>query len=270
MNTISVIVTTYNRPHALDKVLESLASQNVSPLEIIVADDGSGPDTSAVLKTWQGRMHCPLHHVWQPDEGFRAGRVRNQAVVKSSGDYLVFIDGDCIVFPDFILRHIKLAEPDRFVAGNRILLGSNLTKAIELGAERPQYWGIIRWIYERLRGRVNRLLPLARFPGQRWRLFKSRHWQGARTCNLAIWRKNFVAVNGFDEAFHGWGHEDAELVVRLMRNGVLRKEGRFAVPVLHLWHKESDRGNEQKNRRRLQDVIEGRRPVRAQVGMDGD
>lgn len=268
MNRISVIVPTYNRPQALDKVLASLAAQKVAPYEIIVADDGSGPATAAVVASWQERIGCPLRHVWQEDEGFRLARSRNQAALAATGDYLVFLDGDCLAFPDFVSRHAASAEPERFVAGSRILIGAKLTQAVESGLTQPLGWGLARWVVARLGGEVNRLLPLIRLPDGGWRVSRPRRWQGARGCNLGIWRRDYVAINGCDEAFNGWGHDDAELVVRLIRNGVLRKEGRFAVPVLHLWHKENDRSNESENRRRLQDVIDGRRPVRADVGMN--
>lgn len=268
MTRLAVIVPTYNRPAALDRVLESLAEQDTPPAQVIVADDGSGPETAAVVAGWQARMPCPLLHVWQPDEGFRLARSRNRAVAVAEADYLVFLDGDCLTFPDFVRRHLALAEAGWFVAGSRILLGKVLTQDVEFEAERPQYWGWGRWLLARLRGQVNRLLPLLRLPGRRWRLTRSRRWQGARGCNLGIWRQDYAAVNGCDESFEGWGHDDAELVARLMRNGVLRKEGRFAVPVLHLWHREHDRSKEAENRRRLDEVLYGHRPVRAACGLD--
>jgi len=82
-----------------------------------------------------------------------------------------------------------------------------------------------------------------------------KRWQGAKTCNLAAWRTDLIKINGFDESFQGWGHEDADLVVRLIRSGVHRKQGRFAVPVLHLWHPEQDRSHEVDNRQRLQTIL---------------
>lgn len=268
MIRLAVIVPTYNRPAALDRALESLAEQDTPPVQVIVADDGSGPETAAVVAAWQSRMPCPLLHVWQPDEGFRLARSRNRAAAVAEADYLVFLDGDCVAFPDFVRRHLALAEKGRFIAGSRILLGEALTREVEFGAGRPQRWGWGHWLLARMRGRVNRLLPLLRLPGRRWRLTRSHRWQGARGCNLGIWREDYVAVNGCDERFEGWGHDDAELVSRLMRYGVLRKEGRFAVPVLHLWHREHDRSNEAENRRRLDEVLNGRRPVRAESGLD--
>jgi len=268
MIRLAVIVPTYNRPAALDRVLESLAEQDCPPAQVIVADDGSGPETAAIVAAWQARMPCPLLHVWQPDEGFRLARARNKAVAAAEADYLVFLDGDCMAFPDFVRRHIGQAESGRFVAGSRLLLGEALTREVEFGVLRPQRWGWLSWLLARLHGRVNRLLPLLRLPGRRWRLTRSHRWQGARGCNLGIWRQDYVAVNGCDESFEGWGHDDAELVSRLMRSGVLRKEGRFAVPVLHLWHRESNRNNEAANRLRLDEVLNGSRPRRAERGLD--
>jgi GT2 family glycosyltransferase len=87
------------------------------------------------------------------------------------------------------------------------------------------------------------------------------------TCNLAVWREDFYRVNGFDEDFVGWGHEDADFVSRLINSGIFRKEGRFAAPVLHLWHPAQDRGNEQDNLRKLFSHIE-RRLSRAERGID--
>lgn len=268
MIRLVVIVPTYNRPAALDRVLESLAEQDTPPAQVIVADDGSGPETAAIVTTWQTRMPCPLLHVWQPDEGFRLARARNMAVAVAEADYVVFLDGDCIAFHDFVRRHIAQAESGRFVAGSRLLLGEAFTREVEFGVLRPQRWGWLPWLIARLHGRVNRLLPLFRLPGRRWRLARSHRWQGARGCNLAIWRKDYMAVNGCDESFEGWGHDDAELVSRLIHSGVLRKEGRFAVPVLHLWHREHDRSNELENRCRLEDVLNRNRPVRAELGFD--
>jgi len=162
---ISVIVTTYQRPRALDKVLASLASQAAMPDEIIVADDGSGPETAELVAAWQARLSCPLIHVWQADEGFRAAGARNRAVAAASGEYLIFLDGDCLVFPDFIQRHLVLAEAGYLVMGSRILCAPVFTEQIESGALSPLSWGWSDWRVARKRGDVNRIFPLLRLPG---------------------------------------------------------------------------------------------------------
>ncbi|MGB9043622.1 MAG: glycosyltransferase, partial [Pseudolabrys sp.] len=118
---ISVIVTTYNREDALDAVLRSLAQQNDPDFEVIVADDGSGPATAKLIDTWRAKIGHRLEHVWHADRGFRAGEIRNRAILAARGRYCVFLDGDCIVRPDFVANHRQLAEPGWFVTGNRVL-----------------------------------------------------------------------------------------------------------------------------------------------------
>src|SRR5262245_58906989 len=119
---ISVIVTTYNREDALDAVLAALSRQSDRAFEVVIADDGSGPSTAAVVESWRSRVGVPLSHVWQADRGFRAAEIRNRALLVTRGGYCVFLDGDCIARPDFIATHRRLAEPGWFVTGNRVLL----------------------------------------------------------------------------------------------------------------------------------------------------
>jgi glycosyltransferase involved in cell wall biosynthesis len=267
-DSTTIIVTTYNRPDALQQVLTSLMYQRHAPDEVIIADDGSGPQTARCIATWQARVPFHLKHVWQPDKGFRAGAARNRAVASSNGSYLMFLDGDCLVFPDFVARHFQLAEASCFVIGNRILLGRELTAAILRGMETPLRWPWHRWLLARAGRQVNRVLPLLTLPDGAWRKYRRRMWQGAQTCNLALARRDFLAVNGFDEEYQGWGHEDADLIVRLIHYGCSRKDGRFALPVLHLWHEGSDRSNEQANVARLRRALHTPEAYRGRLGID--
>jgi predicted glycosyltransferase involved in capsule biosynthesis len=104
-------------------------------------------------------------------------------------------------------------------------------------------------------------------PFNRFRLLRPNHWENAMTCNLGVWKTDFVAVNGFDESFEGWGYEDSDLVIRLIHYGVKRKEGRFALPVLHLWHKQNDRTNQSANYELLLKRINAVDLVRAESGL---
>jgi len=265
--SISLIITTYNRPEALSVVLESLSKQIAFPLEIIVADDGSKEPTKKIIKYWQEKLACPLIHVWQKDEGFRAAAARNKAAAVSSGSYLVFLDGDCVVFPNFIKNHTNLAEPSRMVMGSRILCSEKLTTQIESKLANPVAWGLSAWVKARLSKKINRLFPLIRL-GDLWlRNLRGKKWKGIRTFNLAVWREDFLAVNGFDERFQGWGHEDANLAIRLIRNGVLRKDGQFSIPVLHLWHQENDRTKLKSNEQLIEDVL-GSKDIQAVIGVN--
>jgi glycosyltransferase involved in cell wall biosynthesis len=263
---ISIIVTTFERPDALAAVLRALAQQSERDFEILVADDGSGPDTTALVAAWRGGAGVPLLHVWQEHRGFRAGEIRNRAILSARGSYCIFLDGDCIPRPDFVATHRKLAEPGWFVAGNRVLLSAALTAQILQGEATPGAWTFRDLLAQRRRGGVNRLLPAVRLPLGPLRKLRNTRWEGARSCNLAVWRGDLERVDGFDCAFSGWGLEDSDLLVRLLHAGVRRKDGAFATGVLHLWHPESDRSSLPDNRARLDAVIAGDR-VRAECGL---
>ena len=265
-NLISVIVTTYNRADALDAVLAALAGQNERGFEVVIADDGSGPDTAAAVQRWRKRLPVPLSHVRQPDLGFRAAEIRNRAILAAGGDYCVFLDGDCIARPDFVAAHRRLAQPGWFVTGNRVLLSKRLTLAVLQQGLRPESWTGRQWIAHRLRGDVNRLSTLPRLPLGRLRGLAAGRWTGARSCNLAIWRTDLDRVDGFDASFRGWGREDSDLLIRLLRAGVRRRDGRFATGVIHLWHQDADRAELATNDARLAAVLAGTR-VRAQRGL---
>jgi glycosyltransferase involved in cell wall biosynthesis len=263
---ISVIVTTYNRADALDAVLRALSHQTDRSFEIIIADDGSGPDTAHVIESWTPRLPMPLKHVWQENRGFRGAEIRNRGIGASSGRYCIFLDGDCLARADFIATHRRLAESGWFVAGNRILLSRGLTAAVLAQRLESETWDIAVLMRERLRGGVNRLLPALHLPLGPLRKIHSRAWEGAKTCNLAVARRDLDRTDGFDTHYTGWGLEDSDLVVRLFHAGVRRKDGRFATGVLHLWHPESDRSNLQGNRARLDEVLASDR-VRAMRGL---
>ena len=263
---ISVIVTTYNREDAFEAVLRSLGSQNDRNFEIIIADDGSAPATAALIEQYKARIGVPLTHVWQEHRGFRAGEIRNRAVRASQGDYVVFLDGDCLTRRDFIATHRRLAEPGWFVTGNRALLTQSLTDAVLSQPLEPEHWRMADWLHQRLSGGLNRLAPVLRLPLGPLRKIRPQAWEGARSCNLAVWRADLDGVDGFDASFSGWGKEDSDLLVRLLHAGVRRKDGAYATGVLHLWHAAADRSQLAENERRLARVIESRR-VRAEAGI---
>jgi glycosyltransferase involved in cell wall biosynthesis len=263
---ISIIVTTYNREDALDAVLRSLARQDDSDFEVIIADDGSGEATTKLVDAWKVRFGRRLDHVWHTDRGFRAAEIRNRAILAARGAYCVFLDGDCIVRPDFIATHRRLADPGWFVTGNRVLLSAELTTEVLREKLNPASWGFGRWFAERWRGGVNRLAALLHLPLGPLRRVRQRVWQGARSCNLAIWRTDLDCIDGFDADYSGWGKEDSDIIIRLLHAGVRRKDGTFATGVLHLWHRDADRSQLAENERKLAGVAAGDR-IRARQGL---
>lgn len=247
--TISVVITTYNRPDALTAVVEACFLQDDKNFEIIIADDGSGANTRDCIAGLRARSPVPLKHVWQPDDGFRAAMARNRGTLAATGDYIIFLDGDCIPQRDFIARHRALAQPGFLVSGSRILLSQRFTEQVLAERIDVPALGLFDKLRYRLRGDMNKVLQLM----LRWpdlgRVRRKFSWRRIKSCNLAVWRADLEKVNGFDESFVGWGHEDSDLVVRLFHAGVLRKDGALATEVLHLWHREARRDEESSNRK---------------------
>ncbi len=263
---ISIIVATYNRPDALAATLRGLEAQTDRNFEIVIADDGSDETTGGIITAFARNTKIAVKHAWHADSGFRLAEIRNRAIRISTGDYCVFLDGDCIPRPGFVAAHRALMEPGWFVTGNRMLLSEALTQRILEKNLEPEKWGFFTWTIRRLRGEVNRLSPLFGISLGALRKRQARRWRGARGSNMAFWRRDLDAVDGFDSAFTGWGREDSDIFVRMIRSGVLRKDGRFATAVLHLWHKEADRSQLAGNERQLDQARASKR-LRAQVGL---
>ena len=266
---LSVVVTTYNRSDALIAVLAGLSRQSDQNFEVIVADDGSNSDqVQAILESPQTRLLAQRQgfiHVWHPDVGFTAGTVRNRGVAAARGDYLVFLDGDCVPEIDFVVQHRRLAQVGFFVNGSRILLSPRWTQKCIDGPETITGRSGAYWMQRWLDNDANRLIGVLRLPDGNYRIQRDFKWKGIRSCNLAVWRSDFELVDGFDESFVGWGHEDADLVLRLHHAGILRKNGFCATEVFHLWHPEASRHKESANAKRVLERSRGNQ-IRSDLG----
>jgi glycosyltransferase involved in cell wall biosynthesis len=258
----SLVLTTYNWPDALDLVLTSALRQTQRPDEVIVADDGSGEPTAAVVHAHQPRFAAagvPLHHVWHPDEGFRAAAIRNRALARATGDYILLIDGDCILHRDFVRSHLAFAQPGTFVQGTRVLL-DEARAARALAHGETQFGAFERGIGNRLNalslGWFSPLVPTSSDP-----------LKGVRSCNMGFWLADAKRVNGFNERFVGWGREDSEFVARLVNAGVRRRKLKFGGIMYHLWHPERPRDALDANDELLR-VVREAGAVWAEDGMD--
>jgi glycosyltransferase involved in cell wall biosynthesis len=234
MNKVALIISTYNRPKALGLTLESILLQSFMPDEIIIADDGSGAETFDLIELYRNKKIPNLFHCWQKDQGFQLAKIRNKSIALSSADYIVSIDGDLILHKHFIRDHLRTKEFGCFVQGSRVLLSEKLTAQIEEGDEFPS----INWFSKGIKNRLNGIC----FPAIS-NLFDHKQFvydsiNGIRGCNMAFWRKDFLAVNGFNEDITGWGREDSELVARFCNNHVCRKNLKFGGIVYHLFHSE--------------------------------
>jgi len=253
---ISILLATYNWPPALKLCLESLGTQTDLDFEIIIADDGSTAETKHLIDSITANFPVAITHLWQEDQGFRKTRILNQAITAAQGDYLVFLDGDCITQPDFVARHRELAKAGHLVTGSRVLLNQALTNSL---LSWP-HWSFERFtsnlLRYRLSGGINKYLSLKIKLGKgTWRDYKQFVWRRIKGCNMACWKVDALAVQGFDETMKGWGHEDADFVFRLQHNHIIRTSGSWATEVFHLFHRIHDQSNAAENARRVREKI---------------
>lgn len=244
---ISLLISTYNWPEALARVLESVAAQTRLPDEVIIADDGSGNATRELIEHTQSTFPRPLVHVWHEDKGFRLAAIRNRAIERASGDYLIQIDGDCIADKFFIADHEAAASAGAFCSGGRILCGKPLSEEILSGKKSSAELGFFT---SGICNRLNavRVPALMRFLKPRYKSAKPWIVKG---CNMAFWREDLLRVNGYNEAISGWGREDSELAIRLTKLGRKRFYLKFGARLFHLFHEENDRSRDAENLRIL-------------------
>ena len=255
----AIVISTYNRPGALSRVLLALSQQTIAPSQILIGDDGSGPETRQLISGWR-QKGLPIEHTWHEDSGYRKTIIMNQAFAKVRCPLTIFIDGDCIPSPSFVEDHLDLSEPGFILAGPRILASPAYTQLMEADQKADFFnQSLFRQIMCRISGEVNRLAPLVRLPDGAWRRSKPKKWELVRGCNFSVETKHVWAVDGFEENLYGWGPDDSDIAVRLINHGLSIKSGRFACPVLHLWHKEESRNGLEKNREYLQNAIAQRR-----------
>ena len=231
----SLIITTYNWPEALFLVLKSIKHQSIPPDEIIVADDGSNDDTKNIIRKFSKNFKLEIIHSWQKDEGFRAAKSRNKAIAKARGEYIIMIDGDMILHPDFIKDHTSFAKSNSFVQGMRAKLSEEksndimktkniIFKNFDKGLKSKRYGihnSLLSYLCSGIR-RINKLKML-------------------QTCNMAFYKKDALRINGFNEDFIGWGREDSEFGARLLHTQIVRRDLKFAAVAYHIHHEGNSR-----------------------------
>ncbi len=238
---ISVIVPTYNRPRELRLCLLSLARQSVLPDEVLIADDGSGPETRTMIEAMQETLkgRFPIKHVWQEDIGFRKPRILNETVRQSAGDYLIFIDGDCTAHRNFVKAHVENSRPDAVLSGKRVEIGKELTERL-LEEGRVLNSLTLELLWDSLRGRsrkVEEAIPI-RSPWLRKALHRDRIMpDGVWGCNFSVSKELFIAINGCDEEFQDGSIEDNDIGIRVLNQGKQIRTVRALAIIFHLWHK---------------------------------
>lgn len=231
---ITLVITTYNNVEALERVLDGVHHQTVLPDEVVIADDGSRTDTKDFIDHIRNAFPVPVRHVWQEDQGFRRTVILNKAIATAKGAYIIEIDGDVIPERHFVEDHIGIMKKGYFVCGSRVMLQQN---------------GSVR-----LSHLVNlfRFRLLRKFVASVEPKFSERHVRG---CNLAFWRDDFIAINGYNEDITGWGHEDREMVYRLLHHGIKERRLKFGGIVRHLYHRAPSLDKKSRNYRVQCDTV---------------
>jgi len=246
--SVALLISTYNWPKALELVLSSVLRQSKLPDELIIADDGSREDTKEVIESFKSKFNIPLKHIWHEDKGFRKSLILNKAVKNIESEYIIEIDGDIIIHPNFIEDHIKAGQSGYFIQGSRAMITERkaeeilLSKDIDLSLFSS---GIIN--------RFNALrLPLLAgiFSALPYNPF---HIKG---CNMAFWKKDYILINGYHNNFEGWGGEDYEFGARLLHSGIKNKRLKMAAVAYHIFHKTSSGYNRIPNDKIYRETLE--------------
>ena len=225
--------------------------QTVLPAEIVVADDGSKEETRQLIEDFSKQSVIPVVHVWHPDEGFQLAKIRNRAIAKANYPYIIQVDGDLILHRQFIADHLHIRQEGYFVSGSRVLLSPATSQALlQLGSiDVQQHHQGSKNFFNRFRNRSLRRLLSTRYK------ISGQNKYYVKGCNMAFWKNDLLAVNGYNEAFTGWGREDSELAIRLINAGVKKKFLKMGGITYHLFHKEVSRELEARNIQLMEEAI---------------
>ncbi len=255
---LSLIISAYNQRAALEKIFRALSLQKSSPDEILVADDGSGDGTTEHIESWNAKTSVPVQHLWHPDRGFLKTTILNRSVAAATGDYIVFLDGDCVPHPRFIADHRALAEQGFWVQGRRCFVRGPFVAEFIPGATSTLQWALL--------GRIARPAKSIRLPFPIIR--RDSGQRGILGCNMAYWRDDVIAVNGFDESYEGRGMgADSDLGSRIYNLGRRRKFVYGRALVYHLDHPIAPRPHFDANKARLDEVLRSGK-TRCERGLD--
>jgi len=233
---ISVIISTYNQPAWLQKVIWAYTCQTYLNFEVLIADDGSTEETTALIKQLNAEVDFSIKHIWHEDRGFRKTVILNKAILAAEADYLVFTDGDCIPRADFLAIHIRFRKQGYFLSGGYFKLPQSISELINKHHIVEQSCFKSKWLLDQgisYSFKLNKLCSSS-FKAKLLNLITPTKatWNGM---NASGWRKDVIDVNGFDERMQ-YGGEDRELGERLFNAGIKARQIRYSAICLHLYH----------------------------------
>lgn len=235
----SLFVSTYEMPRHLALVCAALERQSASDFEVLICDDGSGEETAKVIRDFQSRVQFPVRHIWQEHQGFRKCKILNRAVREAQGSVFIFLDGDCVPHRDYVRDHIDQQEEGRYLAGRRVEVGPELSAILSLEHVRKGFFDHLHWplLLSAFKGETEFFHRAIRVPSP-WlrRVLKLEHVVDMKGCNYSVSRKALEAINGFDEAYEGYGREDTDVEIRLQNLGLKIKSMKGLAVQYHIWH----------------------------------
>ncbi|WDF47869.1 glycosyltransferase family 2 protein [Chryseobacterium sp. KACC 21268] len=244
---IALIISTYNWPEALQLCLQSVMKQTVKPEEIIIADDGSTTSTKDIIDRYRKISKRKIKHIWHEDKGFKLAEIRNKAISEATADYIIQIDGDVILHPHFIQDHKSFAKQNSFIKGRRLMIGK--TKSENLLKQKSINVSFLS-VDVKMREHGIRI-P---FFNKIFISKEERSADGVMGSNMAFWKKDFVAVNGYDNSLKGWGAEDKELAQRFVNLGMVKRKIKYGAIQYHIYHPQCDKSKHDEQIKVIEDL----------------
>lgn len=247
--SLTIIIAVYNGVRNLEFIFAALARQSMNDFEVIIADDGSGPEIRKLIGRTQSRLPFPIKHLWQEDAGFRKNVMLNRSIEAAQTDYLAFIDGDCLPHRHFLKDHRDHHEPNGLLCGRRVNLSKQMTDALSLmSITSGQFEKFsVGLLWDGMRARSSNLEDGLRIGNEMLRKLIPFNKARILGCNFSVEKKLLEQINGFNEDYVAPGiGEDTDIAYRLNLIGTKFISLRYLAVLYHLFHPPTQVGGKNK------------------------
>lgn len=241
---VSIIIAVYKDIESLNLIIEALKTQTYKNFEVIVAEDNDSQEMKEYIASIEG---LEVKHTFQEDDGVRKSRSQNNGILASSGEYLIFLDGDIIPYSTFVAGHVTLAKEGVVLAGRRINLNDKLSKKFRDGTLKPytleKYYFLLgfKLMFDRnARFEQGIYVNPDSFIYKKFMSNRKRN-TSLIGCNFSCFKKDMVAINGFDESYGASSlPDDMDLDWRFRAYGLELKSCKNVANTFHLYHKKQN------------------------------